>query len=47
MDQPKIAACFPKQVELDVQYIESRSLWVDIVILLKTIPAVLTGRGAY
>jgi exopolysaccharide biosynthesis WecB/TagA/CpsF family protein len=38
---------FEKQVELDVAYIESQSLWADLVILFKTIPAVLTGRGAY
>ncbi len=38
---------FPQQVELDVQYIESLSFWVDIKILLKTIPAVLMGKGAY
>jgi len=38
---------FPKQVELDVQYIESQSLWVDIKVLFKTIPAVLIGKGAY
>lgn len=38
---------FPKQVKLDVQYIESHSLWQDIKILLKTIPAVFLGRGAY
>ena len=38
---------FDKQVQLDVQYIESQSLWVDIKLLLKTIPAVLFGRGAY
>lgn len=38
---------FPQQVELDVQYIESRSVWVDIKILLQTIPAVLLGKGAY
>ena len=38
---------FDRQVDLDVQYIESRSLWLDIKILFKTIPAVLLGRGAY
>jgi lipopolysaccharide/colanic/teichoic acid biosynthesis glycosyltransferase len=38
---------FPKQVELDVQYIESQSLWFDILLLLKTVPAVLLGKGAY
>lgn len=38
---------FPQQVELDVQYIESQSFWFDIVLLLRTVPAVLLGRGAY
>jgi lipopolysaccharide/colanic/teichoic acid biosynthesis glycosyltransferase len=38
---------FPQQVELDVEYIESQSLWLDLKILLKTVPAVLTGKGAY
>lgn len=38
---------FKGQVRLDVQYIESRSFWFDIVLLLKTIPAVLFGKGAY
>lgn len=38
---------FRQQVQLDVQYIESQSLLLDIALLLKTIPAVLTGRGAY
>ncbi len=38
---------FKEQVELDKQYIGSRSLWKDIIILLKTIPAVIIGRGAY
>lgn len=38
---------FPQQVQLDVQYIESQSLWLDIKLLLLTVPAVLFGRGAY
>jgi exopolysaccharide biosynthesis polyprenyl glycosylphosphotransferase len=37
---------FPEQVRLDVQYIESQSLWLDVKILLRTVPAVLLGRGA-
>jgi lipopolysaccharide/colanic/teichoic acid biosynthesis glycosyltransferase len=36
---------FPEQVSLDVRYIESQSVWRDIVILLKTVPAVLLGKG--
>jgi len=38
---------FDAQVDLDVQYIESQSLWLDIKILFKTVPAVLFGKGAY
>ncbi|PYM17025.1 MAG: glycosyl transferase [Verrucomicrobia bacterium] len=38
---------FSGQVQLDVQYIESQTFWGDLKILLKTIPAVLSGRGAY
>ncbi len=38
---------FPEQIRLDVQYIESQSVWLDVMLLLKTIPAVLIGKGAY
>ncbi len=38
---------FKEQVRLDLQYIHSQSFWKDIVIMLKTVPAVLFGRGAY
>jgi len=38
---------FPEQLELDLAYIESQSSWTDIKILFKTIPAVLTAKGAY
>ena len=38
---------FDQQVELDVQYIESQSFWNDLKILLKTVPALLFGTGAY
>ena len=38
---------FEGQVRLDVQYLESQSLKGDIILLLKTIPAVLSGKGAY
>jgi exopolysaccharide biosynthesis polyprenyl glycosylphosphotransferase len=38
---------FQQQVELDLQYIRIQSIWTDISIIIKTIPAVLGGRGAY
>lgn len=38
---------FEGQVQLDVQYIRSESVWLDIKLLFLTIPAVLLGKGAY
>ena len=38
---------FDDLVRLDFYYLENWSLWMDIAILFKTIPAVLAGRGAY
>ncbi len=38
---------FTDQVKLDMQYIQSSGFLNDILLLLKTIPAVLTGKGAY
>jgi exopolysaccharide biosynthesis polyprenyl glycosylphosphotransferase len=38
---------FNEQVLMDIEYIRSRSLWLDISLLLRTIPAVLLARGSY
>lgn len=38
---------FKRWVELDLQYIAEQSIWADLVILFKTIPAVLFSKGAY
>jgi exopolysaccharide biosynthesis polyprenyl glycosylphosphotransferase len=37
---------FDKWIQLDLAYIDQWSLWLDLVILLRTIPAVVIGRGA-
>jgi exopolysaccharide biosynthesis polyprenyl glycosylphosphotransferase len=37
---------FSGQVRLDVSYIEAQSFWRDLEILLRTVPAVLSGKGA-
>lgn len=36
-----------EQLELDLKYIADRGLMLDILIVVKTLPAVLFGRGAY
>jgi exopolysaccharide biosynthesis polyprenyl glycosylphosphotransferase len=38
---------FDDLVRLDFTYLENWSIWLDITIIAKTIPAVLTRRGAY
>jgi exopolysaccharide biosynthesis polyprenyl glycosylphosphotransferase len=37
---------FAQWMELDLRYIDNWSLWGDLEIVLRTIPAVLLGRGA-
>lgn len=38
---------FEQQVEMDLAYIAARSLALDAKLLARTLPAVLSGRGAY
>jgi lipopolysaccharide/colanic/teichoic acid biosynthesis glycosyltransferase len=38
---------FDDLVRLDFYYLENWSIWLDITILLKTLPAVATRKGAY
>jgi len=37
---------FEQWIRLDLQYIDNWSLWLDLKILMRTIPAVLSGFGA-
>lgn len=37
---------FSGQVQLDVNYIQSQGFWTDMAILLRTVPAVISGKGA-
>ncbi len=38
---------FREQVVLDREYIRGQGFWKDVLILFKTIPAVISGKGAY
>jgi len=41
------ALTYPRRVRLDAWYARRRTLRLDLGLLLKTVPAVLSGRGAY
>jgi lipopolysaccharide/colanic/teichoic acid biosynthesis glycosyltransferase len=36
-----------ERIELDLWYVEHRSLWLDLKILARTVRMVLTGQGLY
>jgi lipopolysaccharide/colanic/teichoic acid biosynthesis glycosyltransferase len=38
---------FEERVKLDIHYVENWSLWGDMIIMLRTLPVVLKGTGAY
>jgi lipopolysaccharide/colanic/teichoic acid biosynthesis glycosyltransferase len=38
---------FPKQLEMDLAYIQQRNYWLDLKLILQTLPAVLSADGAY
>lgn len=38
---------FEESVALDLEYVQRQSVWLNIVLILRTVPAVLTGHGAY
>lgn len=38
---------YDERVRLDMMYIRNYSLWLDMQIILRTIPVVLLGKGAY
>ena len=41
------AVAYPERVTVELEYVEGWSLWRDLAILVRTIPTVLGGRGAY
>ena len=45
-DSGRSKVSLERMIELDVEYVRRRSVWLNVWILLRTIPAVLTARGA-
>lgn len=41
----RVALYWPERIELDVWYVEHMGLWLDLKILLLTLPAVIGGSG--
>jgi lipopolysaccharide/colanic/teichoic acid biosynthesis glycosyltransferase len=37
---------YDRRVALDLEYVGRCSFWFDLLLILRTVPAVLTGRGA-
>ena len=38
---------FDEWVRMDIEYVRTCTIWGDLKLMFRTIPAVLTGRGAY
>jgi lipopolysaccharide/colanic/teichoic acid biosynthesis glycosyltransferase len=37
---------FEEMIRMDIEYVRTKSMWLDVRLLLWTVPAVLSGRGA-
>ncbi|MBQ9389961.1 MAG: sugar transferase, partial [Synergistaceae bacterium] len=38
---------YGKRIDFDLYYIHNWSVWLDIIIMIRTFKAVLKGKGAY
>jgi len=38
---------YEERVRLDLEYVRGATLWTDVLVLFRTVPAVVVGRGAF
>jgi lipopolysaccharide/colanic/teichoic acid biosynthesis glycosyltransferase len=38
---------YEERVRLDMSYIRNYSIWLDLQLIFRTVPVVLSGKGAY
>jgi lipopolysaccharide/colanic/teichoic acid biosynthesis glycosyltransferase len=43
----RTALSWPERIELDVWYVDNRSLWLDLKIIARTAKLLVTGQGLY
>ncbi len=43
----RVSLSWPERIELDVWYVDHRSLWLDLRILVKTLWLLVSGHGLY
>jgi lipopolysaccharide/colanic/teichoic acid biosynthesis glycosyltransferase len=43
----RCTADFDQQIQLDIEYVDNQSLWLDVKIILKTPQAIISTTGAY
>ncbi|HEX6459174.1 MAG TPA: sugar transferase [Thermoleophilaceae bacterium] len=43
----RVSLSWPERIELDIWYVEHRSLWLDLRILVKTFWLLVSGHGLY
>ena len=44
---PHTHTSYRERTELDMKYMRERTIWMDLLVLLKTVRVVILGRGAY
>lgn len=38
---------YDQRIQLDERYVDSQNFWLDLILIIKTIPCMILGKGAY